>query len=128
MKKLILILFLFSPVEAQTFKVLPWEYDAPTTEHGDFFKYDKADHFTSHALLTMIIPTKKYDLDLWLSVTVGVLWEIRDGLQWKRSGGFSRVDLIADIAGAMFGVWLKDLCHELGFYVLINKNGISINF
>lgn len=129
MKRLILILFLFSPVEAQTFKILPLERDAPNSEQGKYVKYDKVEHFVAHAMLTMIVPTKKYDLDLWLSVTAGLLWEIRDGLQWKRSGGFSITDFIlGDIAGAIAGVFLKDLCHELGFYILINDNGISIHF
>ncbi len=127
MKTLILLLFLFSPVEAQTFKWYPIERDYLDSEHGSIFKYDKVDHFTSHALLTLIIPTKKYNLDLWLSVTAGLLYEVRDGYQWKRSGGFSCVDFIADVSGAIAGMWIKDLCHSLGVYVLINRDGISIN-
>jgi len=128
MKKLILILFLFSPVEAQTFKVLPWEYDSPTTEQGDLFKYDKLDHFVSHMVLTMIIPTKRNNLDLLVSIGAGFLFEVVDGFNNSRTWGFSRTDFIFDIAGSIAGVFLKDLCHELGFYVLINKNGISIHF
>ena len=129
MKKLILILFLISPVEAQTFKFLPLKYDAPDTEQGDLFKYDKLDHFAAHALLTMMIPTKKYNLDLWGSVAVGFIYEIKDGFEWRRTLGFSVVDFIlGDIAGAMAGVFLKDLLHQFGIYILINKNGISIHF
>lgn len=129
MRKLILILFLFSPVEAQTFKLYPVHNDYPDSKYGSFLRYDKADHFAISALLVTIIPTKKYNLDFWLSVSAGFSWEIRDGLNHKRTGGFSWIDFIlGDIAGAMAGVWLKDLCHELGVYVLINKNGISIHF
>ncbi len=128
MKKLILILFLVSPVEAQTFKVLPMEYDAPDTPHGDFFKYDKLDHFAGHVLLTMAIPIKKYNLDFWGSVFAGLIFEINDGFEWHRTSGFSRTDFIFDVAGSIAGVWLKDILHQFGIYILINNNGISIHF
>lgn len=128
MKKLILILFLFSPVEAQTFKFLPLKHDAPDTEQGDLFKYDKADHSFGAMVLSLCIPTKKYNLDFWLPVGFGFLFEIKDGFQWKRSYGFSIVDNLAHIVGSGIGILIKDLCHEFGVYVLINKNGISVHF
>lgn len=127
MKKLILILFLVSPVEAQTFKWYPIERDYPNSEYG-VLKYDKLDHFAGHVLLTMVIPVKKYNLDFWGSVFAGVIYEINDGFEWRRTNGFSWVDLIFGISGSITGVFLKDLLHEFGIYILINKNGISINF
>ena len=130
MKKLILILFLVSPVEAQSFKFLPMKHDAPNTQQGDFFKYDKLDHFTAHALLTMAIPTKKYNLDLWCSIFAGLIYELNDArpVNVDVTMGFSRTDFIFDIAGAIFGVFLKDLFHSIGVYVLIERNRISLNF
>ncbi len=115
MKKLIIIAFLFSisPLEAQTFKVLPLKYDAPSTLQGDFFKYDKLDHFVSHALLTMCIPSKKYRL--LVPFALGLAYEVYDGFTWNRSGGFSVVDMIANIAGIIFGIWLEDLFHQINF-------------
>ena len=131
MRKLILtcaILLLSSPVEAQSFKWYPVERDFPNSKYGKFFKYDKADHFATSALSVMIIPTKKYNLDFWTTIVLGVGYEIYDGYDWRRSGGFSVTDLIFNIAGAITGVWIKDLCHTLGISVLVNRNGISINF
>ena len=119
MKRFLIIFFLlfsFSPIEAQTFKILPLKYDAPCTMQGDFFKYDKLDHFAGTALLTMCIPYKKYRF--WLPVVLGLTYEIYDGFDWKRSGGFSVVDMIANIAGTIFGIWLQDLFHQINFRIL----------
>ena len=114
MKKIIIILFLFSPsLEAQSFKVLPLEYDSPTTLQGDFFNYDKLDHFAGSALLTMCIPSKKYRF--WVPALLGLSYEIYDGFDWKRSGGFSVVDMMANIAGIIFGIWLEDLFQQINF-------------
>lgn len=105
------------------------KYDAPDTENGKYIKYDKAEHFIAHAVLAMVIPTKKYNLDFWGSVFVGLIFELNDGItDYERTLGFSRVDFIFDIAGAMAGVFLKDLLHSIGIYILINNNGISIHF
>ncbi len=127
--QLTLFIMLFSTItQAQGFKVLPFKYDSPNTPHGDIFKYDKLDHFIGSTVLTMVIPIRKYNLDLFLSIGAGFLFEIKDGYQWKRSWGFSRTDLIADIAGSILGMWLKDLLYSKNIYILINKKGISINF
>ncbi len=131
MKKLFLTCFallLFSSLEAQSFKILPMAYDSPFSQQGDVFRYDKLDHFTGSALLTMAIPTRKYNLDLWLSFSAGLLYEINDGFDWHRTSGFSRIDMIANVTGAIFGMWLKDLLWHRGIYILVNRNGIAIKF
>lgn len=115
-------------LQAQSFKVLPMKYDAPDTPHGDIFKYDKLDHFAGTALLTMVIPIRKYNLDLWIPMTANFLFEIKDGFQHERSWGFSWVDVIAGVAGPIVGMWLKDLLYNKGIYVLVNRNGLSIHF
>jgi hypothetical protein len=131
MKRAILIVIIALwgySLQAQSFKVLPMKWDAPDTPHGDIFKYDKLDHLVGTALLTMAIPARKHNLDLWLPITANLLFEIKDGFQWRRSWGFSRTDLIAGIAGPIFGMWLKDCLYNRGICVVINKNGISLHF
>ncbi len=113
---------------AQGFKFLPLKYDAPDTPHGDIFKYDKLDHFAGTALLTMVIPIRKYNLDLWVPMAANFLFEIKDGFQHKRSWGFSWVDTLAGVAGPILGMWLKDILYNKGIYVLVNRNGISLQF
>lgn len=132
MKKLFLIIIIFFvcvPVFGQV-RFLPMKYDSPLTESGSFFKYDKLDHFCSHALLVMAIPTKKYNIDFWISVTAGFIFELNDGTnaQFRRTLGFSRVDFIGDVTGAIMGMFLKDIFHKFGVYILVNKDGISLKF
>lgn len=136
MKRFILIamiLFCANSLKSQEFKFLPMKYDAPNTINGTFanysiFKYDKVKHFSLHAAMVLINPIKKYDLDLWCSVAFGVGYEIYDGFDHKRTLGFSWTDLIFDVSGAITGVWLKDMLHSRGIYVLIDKRGITFNW
>lgn len=128
MKRVLIIFSLllsFSVLEAQTFKFLPLGYDAPDTKNGKYIKYDKIGHFTLHTALVLFNPIKKNNIDLYTSILFGVCYEVYDGFDWKRTCGFSFVDLIFDVSGAILGTFLKDLCHHW-FYVLVDKNGISL--
>lgn len=90
------------------FKFLPWNKDEWLSTQGTILKYDKLEHLIL-AVLGVIVFVYIFNLELYLSLALtlllGIIWEIRDGLI-KNGQGFSIKDLIADFAGILISYFI----------------------
>lgn len=89
-------------------KLLPWKEDRWLSKNGSILPWDKAEHLLRDYAICNAF-------GLFEAIIFNLLWEFLDGVRpWREDGGvegFSIKDMLAGLAGAAIGYFIKGDYH-----------------